>query len=105
MIPREEIETVINLHKEDPKTTMAEHTYTPKQLAMLPPGQRIKVYITVGYSPDQPGEWIQNEDVVHPKYHKWTVGKEAHAWSSKSRACCPTYGSCECCFNSGPVGK
>jgi hypothetical protein len=62
--------------------------------------------IVVGYD-DKYGQGyngnIRDEDVVRPPNHKWT--KTNNDWKLKTTARCPTYGSCEYCFRSGPVGK
>ncbi len=58
----------------------------------------------MNYTPDQEGQEIRQEDVVRPMNHKITTKKE-HDWKEISRSRAPTYGSCECCFRSGPLGK
>ena len=60
--------------------------------------------INMNYTPDQEGQEIRQEDVVRPMNHKITTKKE-HNWKEISRSPAPTYGSCNCCFRSGPLGK
>ncbi len=60
----------------------------------------------VTYTDDQKGQDIREEDVVRPFNHVWS-GKYSHNdddWGAKSKAECPTYGSCQHCYRSGPVG-
>jgi hypothetical protein len=61
--------------------------------------------INVNYTPDQEGKEMRQEDVVRPMNHKITTMKEVAKWKEISRSCAPTYGSCEYCFRSGPLGK
>jgi hypothetical protein len=46
-------------------------------------------------------------DVVRPINHRFAVqaGDETATWKIKNTDRCPTYGSCDLCFKSGPVGK
>ena len=60
--------------------------------------------INKNYTPDQEGQEIRQEDVVRPMNHKITTKKEPD-WIEISRSRAPTYGSCNCCFRSGPLGK
>ena len=64
-------------------------------------------HIVVNYTSDQEGQEIRHEDVVRPSNHGWCIqgGDETRRWKLKSRNTCPTYGSCQYCFKSGPVGK
>jgi hypothetical protein len=64
-------------------------------------------HIIVSYTTDQEGQDIRDEDVVRPMHHCWCYrdGNEARTWKLKSWARCPTYGSCQYCLKSGPVGK
>jgi hypothetical protein len=58
--------------------------------------------------PHVPGNHdIFEEDVVRPTNKIWcrTGSEETRTWRLKSSAGCPTYGSCDFCFSSGPVGK
>ena len=63
--------------------------------------------LVVGYSTIQEGQDIRDKDVVRPLNHRWCYQgqDETHTWSLKSRARCPTYGSCSYCLKSGPVNK
>ncbi len=61
--------------------------------------------INVNYTPDQEGKEIRQEDVVRPMNRKITTMKEVAKWKEISRSRAPTYGSCEYCFRSGPLGK
>jgi hypothetical protein len=61
--------------------------------------------INVNYTPDQEGKEIRQEDVVRPMNRKIKTMKEVAKWKEISRSCAPTYGSCEYCFRSGPLGK
>ena len=63
------------------------------------------VIINKNYTPDQQGQEIQQEDVVRPVNHKITMHDETSTWQEISRSRAPTYGSCEGCFRSGPLGK
>ena len=53
------------------------------------------------------GEYIKEEDVVRPLNSRWCYqsGEETGTWKQKSRARCPTYGTCLYCGRSGPVGQ
>jgi hypothetical protein len=64
-------------------------------------------YIIVSYTTDKEGQDIQDEDMVQPINHRWCYqgGNETTTWKLKSWAICPTYGSCQHCLKSGPVGK
>ena len=58
--------------------------------------------------PHVPGDHdILEKDVVRPGNKRWCKqgSEETHTWRLKSSASCPTYGSCDFCFSSGPVGK
>jgi len=74
------------------------------------PGSNHQRFIVVNYSADQEGQDIRDEDVVRPLNHRWTHRykqdrTEIGSWKDKSYARCPTYGSCQNCMKSGPVGK
>ena len=78
---------------------------------MLPPDSRSVAnttrYIIQGYNPDSYGqEYIKEEDVVRPSNHKYTTEiDQLNNWTLKSCAGHATYGTCEECFDSGPVWK
>jgi hypothetical protein len=59
----------------------------------------------MNYTPDQEGQEIRQEDVVRPLNRKITTMKEVANWKEISRSRAPSYGSCEYCFRSGPLGK
>jgi hypothetical protein len=61
-------------------------------------------HIVVSYTTDQEGQDIKDEDGVRSMNHRWCYqgGDETSTWKLKSRAICPTYGSCEDCMKSGP---
>jgi hypothetical protein len=61
--------------------------------------------INKNYTPDQEGQEIRQEDVVRPLNPKITTMKEVAKWKEISRSRAPTYGSCEYCFRSEPLGK
>ena len=61
--------------------------------------------INLNYTPDQEGQEIRQEDVVRPMNHKIMTMNEVTDWKEISRSRAPTYGSCEYCFKSGPLGK
>jgi hypothetical protein len=65
-----------------------------------------RMRMVVSYTGDQQGKDIRDEDVVRPKNKCWAEhgGEEAKSWKQQSRAGCPTYGSCQQCMRSGPVG-
>jgi hypothetical protein len=63
--------------------------------------------IVIGYTVDQQGQNIRDEDVVRPNNHKWARKglSETHEWKEKSLGRCPTYGTCSLCWKAGPAGK
>jgi hypothetical protein len=61
--------------------------------------------INVNYTPDQEGQELRQEEVVRPMNRKITTMKDVAKWEEISRSRAPTYGSCEYCFRSGPLGK
>jgi hypothetical protein len=63
--------------------------------------------IVKGYTDDQEGKDIRDEDVVRPSNGKYTKqgSLETNSWQQKSSAGCPTYGTCGFCFKAGPTGK
>jgi hypothetical protein len=65
------------------------------------------VRIIVGYTDDQKGKDIRDEDVVRVSNGKWIVqhSTETGSWKEKSTGRCPTYGTCSFCFKAGPTGK
>jgi hypothetical protein len=67
----------------------------------------VQKHVIVKYTPDQEGQDIEDKDVVRPMNHRWCFkgGEETSTWKVNSWARYPTYGSCEFCKKSGPVGK
>jgi hypothetical protein len=64
--------------------------------------------IIVGYTDDQKGKDIRDEDVVRVRSNgKWIAqhSTETGTWREKSTGWCPTYGTCSFCFKAGPTGK
>ena len=64
--------------------------------------------VVTNYTNEQDyGEYIKEEDVVRPLNSRWCyqAGEETRTWMKKSRARCPTYGTCLYCGRSGPVGQ
>ncbi len=63
--------------------------------------------IIKGYTDDQEGKDIRDEDVVRPSNGKYTKqgSPETNSWQQKSTGRCPTYGTCSFCFKAGPTGK
>ena len=63
--------------------------------------------IVVGYTNDQEGQDIRDEDVVRPANKKWTKqgSTETHDWQMKSSARRPKYGPCDHCYKAGPDSK
>jgi hypothetical protein len=63
--------------------------------------------IIMGYTDDQEGKDIRDEDVVRPSNGKYTKqgSPETNSWQHKSTGRCPTYGTCSFCFKAGPTGK
>jgi hypothetical protein len=63
--------------------------------------------IIVGYTDDQKGKDIRDEDVVRVSNGKWIAqhSTETETWREKSMGWCPTYGTCSFCFKAGPTGK
>jgi hypothetical protein len=61
----------------------------------------------VGYTDDQKGKDIRDEDVVRVSNGKWIAqhSTETGSWKEKSTGRCPTYGTCSFCFKAGPTGK
>ena len=62
-------------------------------------------YIVVKFTKEMAGKPIRNDCVARPRNHKWCrklVGDENIRARSSAR--CPTYGTCEYCLGSGPVG-
>ena len=60
----------------------------------------------LGYTSDQEGQDILPQDVVRPINLRWcTIGSdEAKTWRYRNHAGSLTYGSCQSCFSSGPLG-
>jgi hypothetical protein len=65
------------------------------------------VRIIVGYTDDQKGKDIRDEDVVRVSNRKWIAqhSTKTGSWKEKSTGRCPTYGTCSFCFKAGPTGK
>ena len=65
------------------------------------------VRIIVGYTDDQKGKDIRDEDVVRVSNGKWIAqhSTETGSWKEKSTGRCPTYGTCSFCYKVGPTGK
>jgi hypothetical protein len=65
------------------------------------------VRIIVGYTDDQKGKDIRDEDVVRVSNGKWIAqcSTKTGNWKEKSTDRCPTYGTCDFCFKAGPTGK
>jgi hypothetical protein len=63
--------------------------------------------IIVGYTDDQKGKDIRDEDVVRVSNGKWIAqhSTETGTWREKSTGWCPTYRTCSFCFKAGPTGK
>jgi hypothetical protein len=63
--------------------------------------------IVIGYTEDQQGQNIRDEDAVRPDNHKWARNglRETHEWKKKSSGRCPTYGTCSLCWKAGSAGK
>jgi hypothetical protein len=63
--------------------------------------------IIVGYTDDQKGKDIQDEDVVQVSGGKWIaqISSGTGTWKEKSTGRCPAYGTCSFCFKAGPTGK
>jgi hypothetical protein len=63
--------------------------------------------INKGYTDDQEGKDIRNEDVVRASNGKFTKqgSPETNSWHQKTASVCPTYGSCNFCYKAGPIGK
>ena len=62
------------------------------------------LYIVRGYEPWMQGRIVPDDYVVRPRNHKWCGkygGETFRAWSTER---CPTYGTCNNCYASGPVG-
>ena len=60
--------------------------------------------IVVAYTDDQEGKDIKDEDVVRAENGLFYTEEEIGRFRKRSRARCPTYGSCEYCYKAGPVG-
>jgi hypothetical protein len=65
------------------------------------------VRIIVGYTDDQKGKDIRDEDVVRVSNGRWIAqhSTETGTRKEKSTGRCPTYGTCSFCFKAGPTGK
>jgi hypothetical protein len=65
------------------------------------------VRIIVGYTNDQKGKDIRDEDVVRISNGRWIAqhSTETGTWKEKSTGRCPTYRTCSFCFKAGPTGR
>jgi hypothetical protein len=65
------------------------------------------VRIVKGYTDDQEGKDIRDENVERQSNGKWTKqgSPETHSWKDKSLGRCPMYGPCSHCYKAGPAGK
>ena len=61
--------------------------------------------VVIGYTDDQNGKDIREKDVIRAANGKWYTQDELDKFRDKSSANCPTYGNCNCCYASGPVGR
>ena len=61
--------------------------------------------IIVAYTDDQDGQSIRSQDVVTANNGIWFTEEEKRSMTDKSCMRCPTYGSCQHCWKSGPVAK
>jgi hypothetical protein len=61
------------------------------------------VRIIMGYTDDQKGKDIRDEDVVRPSNGKWTAqgSHDTEPLKEKSTGRCPTYGTCSFCYKVG----
>ena len=50
--------------------------------------------VSVGYTTHQKGQDIQEHDVIRAHNGKWYMAEEVGVFHHKSRADCPTYGTC-----------
>ena len=70
-------------------------------IEQLEPMFIIKDYANKGY---EDGDDIRDKDVVRPANHKWIVKDNVKILEMSSMRC-PTYGTCEQFWKSGPTGK
>lgn len=63
------------------------------------------VPIIVGYDESMRGKLISKEHVIRAKNGYYYTEEECMAFRQRSTAGCPTYGNCNKCFQSGPVGQ
>lgn len=61
--------------------------------------------IVVGYTEDQEGQEIRNDDTIRASNGRWYKDDEIKRFRDRSTGVCPTYGNCVGCFKCGPVGK
>ena len=59
----------------------------------------------VNYADCQEDEDIRDEDVIRSRQGFFCTEEEIAAFKLKSKDRCPTYGNCNKCWSSGPVGK
>ena len=62
-------------------------------------------WLLVGYSEDQAGQAIRQDDVIRANNGRWFTQEEVSNFKNKSNDSCPMYGNCNRCWKSGPVGK
>jgi len=64
--------------------------------------------IVIAFKEGQYGQdEIKAEDVVRPLNHRYAIrdDEEVRTWKKKSHGRMPTYGNCNRCYKSGPLGK
>ena len=62
------------------------------------------VHILTNWRDYQEGEDIHDEDVIRANNGMYYTDEERKAMRQKSMKHCPTYGNCNVCWGSGPVG-
>lgn len=63
-----------------------------------------RVPLIVGYDESMCGKLISNKHVIRAENKYYYTEEECLAFRQRSTAGCPTYGNCNRCFRSGPVG-
>ena len=61
-------------------------------------------YIVRNYTEDQAGMDIWNEDVLQAKNGMYYTPQEIETWKVKNTQDMLTYGNCDWCYRSGPIG-
>ena len=61
--------------------------------------------ININYTEDQAGQDILDQDVIRAVNGRFYTEEEVRNFRLRSRPRCPTYGNCNRCFATGPVGK